>query len=133
MFKFKSMSNSLAAKSLIYLMVRPPPAIGDFVLARQLVIPLRTREVIVLYLILVFFVNRHNHPPSARLLAVEKDHLLQRARHRDVELPIIAFVLELSFALSEDKAFHKIPENMGDELGGLVVEIQRGVVFIDAE
>ena len=114
-------------------MIRPPPSVGDFVLAGQLVVAAGTREIIVLHLILAFLVHRDNHPPAIRLLAIEKDHLFQRAGHGDVELSVIILILKMPFALAEEESLDKIPKDMGDKLGGLVVVIQRRIIFIDAE
>ena len=53
--------------------------------------------------------------------------------NRDVELTVVVLFLEMSLSLPEDESFHEIPKDVGDELRGLVVEIQGGVIFIDAE
>ena len=64
---------------------------------------------------------------------MEEDQLVQRTGDGDVELPVVLAVLELPIVLAVNKAFHEIPEDVANELGGLVVEVERRVVLVDPE
>lgn len=118
---------------MIDLMVGPPPTVGDFVLTSQIIVTFGAWQVIMLHLFLVFLIHRHDHPPASRLFALEEDHLLQSAGNGDVELAVIGAVFELPVVLAVDEALHKIPKNMRNQLRRLVVEVERRVIFVDAE
>lgn len=90
-------------------MIGSPPAFRDFVLAGEIVIPFGAGKIIMLQLILVFLVHRNQHPPAIGFPAVEEDQFLRCAGNGNVELAIVAAVLELPVVLAEEEPFHEIP------------------------
>lgn len=118
---------------MIYLVICSPPSFRDLVFASQFIVALRAWQVIKLCCIAFFAVHRHQHPPSVGFFAVEEHQFIDCARHGYVELTVETFVFEFVVFLSEDESFHKIPYYVSYELGCLVVEVEGGIVFVDAK
>ena len=99
---------------MIEFVIGSPPAVRDPVLAREVVIPFRARQIIVAHHILVLADNRHQHPPTPGLATAIEYHLVERTGNGDAVLTISLLVFKSVILLAVQKALHEIPYYVAD-------------------
>ena len=118
---------------MIEFIVSFPPPVGYLVVAGQTIVTFGARKIVVLGDVFFLVDHRDEHPPATCLLAAEKDQFAECAGHGDAVLTVVLLAFEPDVVGTVEESLHKIPDDMGDELGGLVTVIHGGIILVDAE
>ena len=104
---------------MIQFMICSPPFVRNHILARQVVIPFRTGQIIFLDDRILRGHDGDHYPPTVGLATALEDHLVEGAGNSDTVLAILLLVGEVTIFLAVQITLHKIPDDMADQLSGL--------------